>query len=160
MYAGKYQPALDSLGRIVKDYPESSMAPKSRYTMAWIYEHHLANPDSAISQYKALATKHANTKYGEAALRRIPPPVVDTTKKAVADTIKKAAFEPARKSAADTTLKLQTSGTTKMAADTTMKFPPKIPIPADSLLKKVEVQGRPLQKGEPRDSATVRNIEK
>jgi cellulose synthase operon protein C len=168
MYAGKYQSALDSLGRIVKDYPESPMTPKSRYTMAWIYEHHLANPDSAIAQYKTIAAKHSNTKYGEAALRRIPPPVVDTVKKVIADTVKKAPTDTTKKAgiglpqkaAVDSTTKPQSAGAPKMAPDTTMKFPQKPPLPVDSLSKKVEIEEKILRRTEPKDSAAVRRIEK
>ncbi|MCX6142320.1 MAG: tetratricopeptide repeat protein [Ignavibacteriales bacterium] len=149
MYAGKYQPAVDSLSRIVKDYPESPMTPKSRYTMAWIYEQNLAIPDSALSQYKLLAAKHANTKYGEAAQRRIPPVVADTTKKAAVD--------PTKKPAADTTAKPPSAGLTKVAPDTTVKFPTKTPVPADSLFRKDDPDDdRPARRGVPGDTTTVR----
>jgi hypothetical protein len=149
MYAGKYQPALDSLGRIVKDYRESPLAPKSRYTMAWIYENNLANPDSALSQYKVLVAKHAGTKYGEAAQRRIPPVVADTSKKTT--------MEPTKISAADTAAKPQSVGSRKAAADTTMKILPKSPAQRDSVS---EIDDRPLRRGVPRDSATVRKTKK
>ena len=149
MYAGKYQPAVDSLGRIVKDYRESPLAPKSRYTMAWIYENNLANPDSALSQFKMLAEKHPSTKYGEAAQRRIPP--------VVADTSKKTAIEPAKQSAADTAAKPQSVGSRKAAADTTMKFVPKSPASPDSLS---EFDDRALRRAVPTDTATARKTKK
>ena len=149
MYAGKYQPAVDSLGRIVKDYPESPLAPKSRYAMAWIYENNLANPDSALSQYKVLAAKHATTKYGEAAQRRIPPAVADTSKKSVTG--------PTKTSAADTASKSLSVGARKAATDTTMKLLPKSPVVPDSLS---DFDDRQLQRGVPRDSAAVRKTKK
>jgi tetratricopeptide (TPR) repeat protein len=149
MYAGKYPPAVDSLRGIVKGYPESPMTPKSRYTMAWIYEHNLAIPDSALSQYKLLASKHANTKYGEAAQRRIPPVVADTTKKAVAD--------PTKKPAADTTAKPPSSGLTKVAPDSIIKFPAKSPFPPDSVLRRDDFEDdRSPRKGVPGDTTMVR----
>jgi tetratricopeptide (TPR) repeat protein len=149
MYAGKYQPAVDSLSRIVKDYPESPMTPKSRYTMAWIYEHNLAIPDSALSQYKLLAAKHSNTKYGEAAQRRIPPVVADTTKKAAIDSTKKPA--------ADTTAKPPSTGLIKVAPDSIIRFPAKSPFPPDSVLRRDDSEDdRLLRKGVPGDTTIVR----
>ena len=152
MYAGKYQPAIDSLGRIARDYPESLLSPKSRFTMAWIYEHNLANPDSALSQYKVLAAKHANTKYGEAAQRRIPPVVADTSKRTT--------VEPMKKSAADTAGRPQFVESKKATADTTTKFPPRSTAQPDSLSKNAEFDERPLQQRVPRDTASVRKIKK
>jgi hypothetical protein len=149
MYAGKYKPAVDSLGRIAKDYPESSFAPKSRYTMAWIYEHNLANPDSALSQFKVLAAKHATTKYGEAALRRIPPIEADTSKKPV--------MEPMKKPAADTAAKSQTVGSTKAVSDTVMRSALKSLAPFDSLSDR---NARPSRRGALRDTAKVRDTKK
>ena len=149
MYAGKYQPAVDSLSRIMKDYPESPITPKSRYMMAWIYERNLAIPDSALSQYKLLAIKYANTKYGEAAQRRIPPVVADTTKKAAIDTTKKLV--------ADTTAKPSAAGPTKVSPDSTLKFQQKAPVPPDSLFKKDDLDDeRQVRRGLPGDTTIVR----
>ncbi|MBF8293800.1 MAG: hypothetical protein HW389_345 [Bacteroidetes bacterium] len=101
MYAGRYQKALDSLGRIVRDFSDSPLVPKSRYTMGWIYENHLANPDSALSQYKTLAQKYVTTKYGLAAQRRIPP--ADSLVQSAADSVKKSLLDARKKVLADTT---------------------------------------------------------
>lgn len=141
MYAGEYKDAIDSLGRIVKNFPESPLTPKSRFTMAWIYEHNLGNPDSALSQYKLLATKHTTTKYGEAAQRRIPPAMADTTKKA----------------APDTTTKLLPAGPTKVTADTTMKLQQKMAAPPDSLLRKDDSEDdeRTLRRRAPGDTTAI-----
>jgi hypothetical protein len=149
MYSGKYQPAVDSLSRIMKDYPESPITPKSRYTMAWIYERNLAIPDSALSQYKLLAAKYANTKYGEAAQRRIPPVVADTNKKAAIDTTKKLV--------ADTTAKPSATGLTKVSPDSTLKVQQKAPGYPDSPLRKDDLDDeRPLRRGAPGDTTIVR----
>jgi cellulose synthase operon protein C len=112
MVAGKYEDALDSLGRVVSDYEKSPLVPKSRYTMAWIYEHYLAKPDSALAQYTTLAQKFGTTRYGLAAQRRIPPPEVptkpatDSSKKSLPDSLK-AKGNAARKPSSD-------SSTTKL----------------------------------------------
>jgi tetratricopeptide (TPR) repeat protein len=149
MYAGKYQPAVDSLTSIVKAYPDSPLTPKSRYMMAWIYEHDLAKPDSAISQFKALVAKYPSTKFGEAAQRRIPPVEADTSKKPV--------VEPVKKPAADSAASLQSAATRKVSADTTMKSLPKIPTVADSLR---DLDERPLRGNVAKDTAAVRRVKK
>ena len=146
MYAGKYQRAIDSLSRIVKDYPESPMTPKSRYTIAWIYERNLAIPDSALSQYRLVAAKHPSTKYGEAAQRRIPP---DTTKTTTAG--------PMQKPAADTTAKPAPPGLTKVASDSVIKFPAKSIFPPDSVFKRDDSEDeRSSRKGVLGDTTAVR----
>ncbi len=152
MVAGRYQPAIDSLRRLAKDYPDSPLAPKSRYMIAWIYENNLANPDSALSHYKLVVQKHPGTKYGDAALRRIPPVVADTTKKAV--------IGPTKKSAADTAAKIPVLGPRMPDADTAIKLPLKNPLRPDSLLKKGEFDDRVLRRGALTDSAAVRKTKK
>ncbi len=123
MYAGQYSRAIDSLGRIVKVYPESPLVPKSRYMMAWIYENHLSRPDSALSQYKTLVQKYVATKYGIAAARRIPPePVVadtrvDSTRKLPLDS-KKSPADSTKKVMPDSTLKARSTIETKGKLDT------------------------------------------
>ena len=134
MFAGHYQRAVDTLGRIVKDYGESPLVPKCRYTMAWIYENHLLRPDSALSQYKTLAQKFVTTKYGVAAQRRIPPveappkPVADSLKKAIPDSLKAMMGAETKKAPMDSTKKGQAISVPKSPADTSderaiVKFP-------------------------------------
>jgi len=125
MYAGRYQKAIDSLGRIVRDFADSPLAPKSRYTMAWIYENHLANPDSALSQYKTLSQKYVTTKYGLAAQRRIPPadslvqPAADSVKKSLLDARKKVLADTTKKAIPDSSLKAGVAPVLKAPVDTT-----------------------------------------
>lgn len=125
MYAGQYQKALDSLGRIVRDFADSPLVPKSRYTMGWIYENHLANPDSALSQYKTLAQKYMTTKYGLAAQRRIPPadslvqPAADSVKKSLLDAGKKVLADTTKKAIPDSSLKAGVTPVLKAPVDTT-----------------------------------------
>jgi hypothetical protein len=121
MYAGRYQKALDSLGRIVRDFADSPLAPKSRYTMAWIYENHLANPDSALSQYKTLAQKYVTTIYGLAAQRRIPP--ADSLVQSAADTVKKSLLDARNKVLADTTKKAIPDSSLKARVAPVLKAP-------------------------------------
>mgnify|MGYP001359596270 CR=1 FL=1 len=125
MYAGQYKKALDSLGRIVRNFPDSPLVPKSRYTMGWIYENHLANPDSALSQYKTLAQKYVTTKYGLAAQRRIPPadslvqPAADSAKNSRLDARQKNLPDSTKQAIPDSSLKAGVSPVLKALADTT-----------------------------------------
>ena len=153
MVAGKYQPAVDTLGRVVKDFPDSPFAPKSRYTMAWIYENNLANPDSALSQFKALVARHPTTKYGEAAQRRIPPVVADTARKisVVADTSKKTSIEIPKKAVVDTTVKSAPAPAMKIRPDTTMKIARKSLV--DSLIKRGDIDEVELKNVTPKDTS-------
>ncbi len=151
MFAGQYQRAVDSLGRIVEDYEESPLIPKSRYTMAWIYENFLSRPDSALSQYKTLAQKFVTTKYGIAAQRRIPPPepsprpAADSVKKALPDSLKAMMGAEAGKALPDSTRKGQSIAVPKAPSDTTderprVKFPrpdsTKVKLDLNPVLKK------------------------
>jgi tetratricopeptide (TPR) repeat protein len=121
MYAGRYQKALDSLGRIVRDFSDSPLVPKSRYTMGWIYENHLANPDSALSQYKTLAQKYVTTKYGLAAQRRIPP--ADSLVQSAADSVKKSLLDARKKVLADTTKKAIPDSSLRAGVPQVLKAP-------------------------------------
>jgi TolA-binding protein len=76
--SAQYLLALDTLRMIADRFPKSPLAAKSRYTMGWLYENRLSNPDSALSQYKQVVERYKSTAYANAALRRIPqepPPV-------------------------------------------------------------------------------------
>ena len=86
MEALQYQNALTKLTSIVNEHSSSPYAAKSKYTMGWIYEHYLTNPDSALSQYKQVAEQYGSTEYGAAARRRLPPPPAPPPSTAPADT--------------------------------------------------------------------------
>jgi tetratricopeptide (TPR) repeat protein len=142
MFVGQYQRAVDSLGHIVHDYGESPLVPKSRYTMAWIYENHLSRFDSALSQYKTLAQKFVTTKYGVAAQKRIPPPeapprpATDSLKKALPDSAKAMMGVEAKKALADSTRKGQAVSVPKAPVDTTDERPIiKVPKPDSTKVK-------------------------
>jgi hypothetical protein len=123
MFVGRYKPALDSLDRLVRSFSESPLVPKSRYTMAWIYENQLANPDSALSQYRTLAEKFVTTRYGVAAQRRIPPaeppapPASDSAKKAQMDKTKKSAVDSTKRAMPDTSRISRVGSVSKLHAD-------------------------------------------
>jgi len=61
--SGDYGQAITALKKISTEYPLSPFAAKSVYTVGWIYEHRLSQPDSALSQYKALVQTYAGSPY-------------------------------------------------------------------------------------------------
>jgi len=61
--SGDYGQAITVLKKISTEYPLSPFAAKSVYTVGWIYEHRLSQPDSALSQYKALVQTYAGSPY-------------------------------------------------------------------------------------------------
>jgi tetratricopeptide (TPR) repeat protein len=151
MTAKRFSQALDSLSRIVKDYPTSPLAPKSHYTMAWIYEHDLSIPDSALSQFKLLAAKHASTPYGAEAARRIPPAVVDSSKNAT--------IGPARMGV-DTTAQHQGPKVVPPGVDTLKSgLKPALALP-DSLKQREEMDELKQLQKMPRDSSATRRARK
>lgn len=66
--------AVVMLKQIVKDFPRSQYAPKSKYALALLYEDVIKKPDSALVWYKRAAEDHPGTLVGVQANRRIPPP--------------------------------------------------------------------------------------
>jgi hypothetical protein len=143
--------------------------------MAWIYEHDLKKPDSAIAQYKTLALKFGKTVYGAAAVRRIPPPpeppVPDSTKTKTGEVLKGPPRAGSAAAGADSTLKSVGTPTAKAGADTTLTSSARPKIVPDttglnSLLKKAppdstkkvfdidEVERKPM----PRDTTRSRRV--
>ena len=121
--AGLYQRAVDSLSVLVKETADSTYLPKSIYTLAWIYEHDLKEPDSAIAQYKTLAAKFGATAYGAAAVRRIPPPpeppAADSSKTKTGEALEGPPRAGSASAAADSTFKSGGPPAGKAGADTT-----------------------------------------
>lgn len=69
--AKQYTAAIKTFYSISKDFPQSKLAAKSDYAIGWIYENHLALPDSAFVQYKRVTEKYKGTRYAEAAGNQI-----------------------------------------------------------------------------------------
>lgn len=61
--SGNYMKAIALLRQITKEYPLSPFAPKSAYTMGWLYENRLERPDSALSHYTMLLQTYAGSPY-------------------------------------------------------------------------------------------------
>lgn len=55
------QKALRTLKEMIWTYPKSTMLPKAMLSVGFIYEHHLNQPDSALSAYQQLQSKFSNS---------------------------------------------------------------------------------------------------
>lgn len=177
-HAGFYQQAVDSLTVLAKETTDSTYLPKSLYTMAWIYEHDLNEPDSAIARYKTVAMKFGATHFGAAAARRIPPPPPpDSSKLKTRDSTKIAppgspAFAPT-----DSTLKRAGAPTLKVGTDTTHSGSSAPKMAADttglgSLLKKANpdstkkvldldvIEQKPVRRDSTKSRRTKETVEK
>lgn len=64
IYAGQYPDAIMKLTDIYMNYTQSKLAPKSLYTLGWIYENHYENKDSAYYYYKFLKDRYPFSQYG------------------------------------------------------------------------------------------------
>ena len=166
MVAGQYKGALDSLERIVRDFSESPLVPKSRYAMAWLYENNLSSPDSAISQYKALVAKYATTKYGAVAQRRIPPPPTppragsDSTKRAFIDTTKKAIVDTTKGALPDSISKARLRTVLKLPADSSARLLKPQITGVDSTKKLIDFDEREKLDAAAQDSLRSRRVKR
>ncbi len=64
--SGDYGRAITTLKKISAEYPLSPFAPKSVYTVGWLYENRLSMPDSALSHYSSLVRIYAASPYAAA----------------------------------------------------------------------------------------------
>jgi tetratricopeptide (TPR) repeat protein len=123
-HTGQFQKAVDSLSVLARETSDSTYLPKSLYTLAWIYEHNLNQPDSAISKYRTLATRFEATTYGAVAVRRVPPPpeppAADSSKAKTVGAGKTAPSAGAASSVSDSTLKSRGAAGGMAGPDSTM----------------------------------------
>jgi len=66
----QYKKAMESFRSIAQSFPKSPLAAKSEYAIGWILENHLAQPESALVQYKHVVKNYDGTKYAIAAANR------------------------------------------------------------------------------------------
>lgn len=69
--SGDYVEAITTLRTIAKEFPFSPFASKSAYTIGWLYENRLSQPDSALSEYARLLQSYAGTPYAAVVRPRI-----------------------------------------------------------------------------------------
>lgn len=63
--------AIALLQKLIKDYPESPLAPKARYAIGWIYENIENRPDSALANYRVLLARHPSSTYAAVAGKKV-----------------------------------------------------------------------------------------
>jgi tetratricopeptide (TPR) repeat protein len=66
----QYDNAIKAFRNIARSYPKSPLAAKSEYAVAWIFENHFEQPESAFVQYKYVVKNYDGTKYAIAAANR------------------------------------------------------------------------------------------
>jgi tetratricopeptide (TPR) repeat protein len=72
-----FQEAIRDLRSLASAFPHSPFASKSLYTVGWVYENHLALPESALTYYRLVLEQHPETQYAEVAKRKVPGPSPD-----------------------------------------------------------------------------------
>jgi len=60
-----YPYAIDQFDSLYKSYPHSEYAPKSLYTLGWIYEKDLQKYDTAMYYYQILVNKYPQSEYAK-----------------------------------------------------------------------------------------------
>lgn len=86
-----YQGAIKSFFRIYHENPKSKYAAKSLYTIGWILENDLNNPDSAASIYDTLNTKYRSSEFARATVVKLTGYKQEQRRlQAIQDSIKKA----------------------------------------------------------------------
>ncbi len=86
-----YQGAIKSFFKIYSENPKSKYAAKSLYTIGWILENELNNPDSAASIYDTLNTKYRSSEFARATVIKLTGYKQEQRRlQAIQDSIKKA----------------------------------------------------------------------
>ena len=116
--ARQYEKAIETLRSIVQSFPKSPVAAKSEYAIGWIMENRLAQPESAMVQYKRVVKNYAGTTYALAASRRFDEVIRPDTVKT--DTVKMKNNLQIRKSVIQDSVQRNTSGLEK---DTVKQLP-------------------------------------
>jgi tetratricopeptide (TPR) repeat protein len=63
--------AFNSYDQLVRQFPESSYAPKALFNIANLYKTHYDNPDQEMQVYQTLVREYGDTVYGNAARERL-----------------------------------------------------------------------------------------
>jgi len=86
-----YSGAIKSFLKIYKENPKSKFAAKSLYTIGWILEYELSNPDSAASIYDTLTTKYRSSEFARNVQTKLTGHKQEERRlQAIQDSIKKA----------------------------------------------------------------------
>ncbi len=83
----EYKIAIEKLREIYSNYPESPLAPKSLYTIGWLFENYGQNKDSMLYYYSLLVEKYPISIYSTAVKPKLQF-FTDLTQKQISDSIK------------------------------------------------------------------------
>jgi len=61
----EYDFAITQFLRVFNEYPESNYAPRSLYSLGWLYETDLKNYDSSLYYYQLLMEKYPKSQYSK-----------------------------------------------------------------------------------------------
>jgi len=70
--------AMSIYREIINNHPESEYAPKSLYTLGWIYENYMYDNSKALQEYEKLVEDYPDTKYSSIARKKLS--VIDRSK--------------------------------------------------------------------------------
>ncbi|KAA3600919.1 MAG: hypothetical protein DWQ06_08855 [Calditrichaeota bacterium] len=87
----EYETAIRKFGEVVKDYPESELAAKSQFAIAWTYENKIQDKNKALEEYTFLSENFNVPKLKNFALAKIATEadstMIDSLKNVVEDTL-------------------------------------------------------------------------
>lgn len=66
-----YESSVALLQSLVDRFPDSEFAAKALYTIAWIYEYHLNDPDEVVKAYKKLTREFGDSEYSRAIAEKL-----------------------------------------------------------------------------------------
>jgi len=64
-FQGDYESSIAVFQSLMDRFPDSEFVPKALYTIAWIYEYHLNNPDEAVKVLTRLTKEFENSEYSK-----------------------------------------------------------------------------------------------
>ncbi len=65
MRVGDYYYSINQFNKVVDSFPQHKLAPKSLYTIGWIYEKNLVKFDTALYYYQILISKYPDSEYAK-----------------------------------------------------------------------------------------------
>jgi len=65
MRFGDYPYAISQFWRVYTDFPEAVQAPRSLYSIGWIFERNIPNQDSALHYYTILLNEYPDSEYAQ-----------------------------------------------------------------------------------------------
>lgn len=95
---GLYPLSIAKYFSIYTNFPDHKLAPKSLYSIGWIYENKIINPDSALYYYSILLNKYPKTEYAKDIVNSVNYLAITKSGQAIPDSLmtKKVFVSPKR----------------------------------------------------------------